>query len=448
MSYQYKMANFKKLSRTASNIAIISATAIFTSNLVMAAERHNTVEKPPTIELHFEVLDKLSDKKKDPFAPVVHDGEPKPDVFSAPTNMPFSTKPSEPLPEHLHKKPSAKAKKPTKPKKEAPSVTVKKPEVEPEIEKKIEPAPAQKPLPNQVEELPEIKLPDATPSKVIESKPEPVLKEPELLIPSTPKVESKPSPEPIITPTPKEPEMPIPLAPNAPLPKAEPIVTPVIPTDDTTKLPVPPAPKVEAKPEPVAVPVIPAPKEPELPVPSKPEAVSNEKASSVAITPMPPAPSPTEEFMKALNVPVEADKKPAPEANPIIPTEVKPVILTEPAKEETAKPAIPTGNLLFSIKFISTETTLPLSVEEDLKKLAETLKKQNKRVTLFSYASESVDQATTARRVSLSRVLAVRAFLLENGVDKLNINVRAEGSKNPGGEPNRVDIAANDEKTN
>jgi outer membrane protein OmpA-like peptidoglycan-associated protein len=45
-----------------------------------------------------------------------------------------------------------------------------------------------------------------------------------------------------------------------------------------------------------------------------------------------------------------------------------------------------------------------------------------------------------ARRVSLARALAVRAYLIDQGIDSLRINVNAAGEKNPGGDPDRVDV--------
>jgi len=60
---------------------------------------------------------------------------------------------------------------------------------------------------------------------------------------------------------------------------------------------------------------------------------------------------------------------------------------------------------------------------------------------ILAYASATADQASTARRVSLSRALSVRAYLIDNGINNLRINVQAEGDKNPaGGNPDRVDI--------
>ncbi len=62
------------------------------------------------------------------------------------------------------------------------------------------------------------------------------------------------------------------------------------------------------------------------------------------------------------------------------------------------------------------------------------------RVTLIAYASVVGDQASTARRVSLSRALSVRAYLIDAGVNNMRINVQAEGDKNPGGDPDRVEV--------
>ena len=94
-----------------------------------------------------------------------------------------------------------------------------------------------------------------------------------------------------------------------------------------------------------------------------------------------------------------------------------------------------------TIAFKSTETTVPLSVKEDINKLAKQLiQNNNQRVTLIAYAAAIGDQVSTARRISLSRALSVRAFLIDAGVNNLRINVQAEGDKNPGGDPDRVDM--------
>lgn len=87
---------------------------------------------------------------------------------------------------------------------------------------------------------------------------------------------------------------------------------------------------------------------------------------------------------------------------------------------------------------------MPLTIKDDINALAKRLiQNNNERVTLIAYAAAIGDQTTTARRVSLSRALSVRAYLIDAGVNNLRINVQAEGDKNPGGEPDRVDIFIN-----
>ena len=99
------------------------------------------------------------------------------------------------------------------------------------------------------------------------------------------------------------------------------------------------------------------------------------------------------------------------------------------------------GSLALTIPFKSTETSVPLSYNDQLNKLAKQLiQNESQRLTLIAYASSAGDQASTARRVSLSRALSVRAFLIDAGVANLRINVQAEGDKNPGGEADRVDL--------
>ena len=63
------------------------------------------------------------------------------------------------------------------------------------------------------------------------------------------------------------------------------------------------------------------------------------------------------------------------------------------------------------------------------------------RLQLTAYASApGTDNASQARRLSLSRALAVRSYLIEKGVKSTRIDVRALGNKNEGGPADRVDV--------
>ena len=61
-------------------------------------------------------------------------------------------------------------------------------------------------------------------------------------------------------------------------------------------------------------------------------------------------------------------------------------------------------------------------------------------VMLIAYAQGDPDQASNARRLSLSRALAVRSFLIDQGVHSSRIEVRALGNKVTDGPPDRVDL--------
>jgi outer membrane protein OmpA-like peptidoglycan-associated protein len=51
------------------------------------------------------------------------------------------------------------------------------------------------------------------------------------------------------------------------------------------------------------------------------------------------------------------------------------------------------------------------------------------RVQLIAHATGDADQAMEARRVSLARAVAVRAYLIDKGVRSLRVDVRALGNR-------------------
>lgn len=91
--------------------------------------------------------------------------------------------------------------------------------------------------------------------------------------------------------------------------------------------------------------------------------------------------------------------------------------------------------------FKPSETTLPSEHHASLTALAERMKQDPAlRISVVAHATGSGDQASNARRMSLARALAVRAYLIDQGIDNLRINVQAEGGKNAGDQPDRVDL--------
>jgi outer membrane protein OmpA-like peptidoglycan-associated protein len=93
------------------------------------------------------------------------------------------------------------------------------------------------------------------------------------------------------------------------------------------------------------------------------------------------------------------------------------------------------------IPFSGEAAALPEPSKGELKQLAGSLSKDAAlRVQVVAYASGS-DDGGKARRLSLSRALAVRTYLIEQGIGSTRIDVRALGNTAEGGGPaDRVDI--------
>ena len=119
--------------------------------------------------------------------------------------------------------------------------------------------------------------------------------------------------------------------------------------------------------------------------------------------------------------------------NPIQKTEIKLAALTPDAtKSIQYKPV--------SVVFPSNTKVLPVGSKSKLDKLAETMKENARlRLKLLAYASIQDGSKSNVRRMSLSRALAMREYLLKQGVQSTKIEVRALGDKNDGGNPDRVD---------
>ncbi len=84
-------------------------------------------------------------------------------------------------------------------------------------------------------------------------------------------------------------------------------------------------------------------------------------------------------------------------------------------------------------------------VELDLEALAGYLERNaDARIQVLAYAPASDSVGSRARRLSLSRALAVRAFLTDKGVESTRIDVRPLGSplgsEVNDGPPDRVDV--------
>ena len=226
----------------------------------------------------------------------------------------------------------------------------------------------------------------------------PPAKKPAIKKPEPPKVAATKPPEPLIT------------APASPAP----------PTSKTAV--------AKATPEPASKPVEKAAAKPSPP----PKPASQQQAKAA-----PPAPPPA---MKPV-VKKPTVSTPAPPKAPVLAAKPK---LESKAKEQAAVAPAPketkTGQAL-RVAFGATASKLPAAAKNDLKALAKKLKgKDNLRLQLMAYAGGKSLSSSKARRMSLSRALSVRSFLIENGVRSTRIDVRALGSKTTEKPVNRVDV--------
>ena len=197
----------------------------------------------------------------------------------------------------------------------------------------------------------------------------------------------------------------------------------------------PPPAKAPKKP-PVTISAVPAPLIAPSPPPARPAPVKKVEpapaakpaaAPSAALTPPPPPPPMMAE------TPAKTKKTPAARRGG------KPKAGEKAALPPAGKPLAP-GRAM-QIVFKPTASKLPDTAKAGLKTLAAKLKGQPAlRLQLMAYAGGESLSSGKARRLSLSRALSVRSYLIENGVRSTRIDVRALGNKTAEEPLNRVDV--------
>jgi len=94
-----------------------------------------------------------------------------------------------------------------------------------------------------------------------------------------------------------------------------------------------------------------------------------------------------------------------------------------------------------TIAFPVGSAAVPDSAKGGLDGLAQQMAgNENLRLQLLAYASGSSDDSSKARRISLSRALAVRSYLIKLGVRSTRMDVRALGNNVKGDPADRVDV--------
>lgn len=167
-------------------------------------------------------------------------------------------------------------------------------------------------------------------------------------------------------------------------------------------------------------------------------------ATSPAVAaPEPVAPAVANDLATLEPPPIAAEgEAPEPAAWAAVADAPEPVV-EPPVPEETAALAplaVPEAGGLAVIEFEGSSTRLSTAAEDTLRRVAETLAQSEGRLQLKAFAGGGGEATSGARRASLSRALAVRAYLIEQGVRSTRIDVRALGSAGDRGPPERVDV--------
>jgi outer membrane protein OmpA-like peptidoglycan-associated protein len=131
---------------------------------------------------------------------------------------------------------------------------------------------------------------------------------------------------------------------------------------------------------------------------------------------------------------------------------VGPVANTLPDKQQTAalppatKAETPTAEDVaasLSIAFAAGVAELDVGSQGSVKDLAQRMSgDKSLRVQLMAYATDPDKNTSKARRLALDRAIAIRNMLIEAGVERTRIEVRALGDQGEGGNLDRVDAVA------
>lgn len=173
--------------------------------------------------------------------------------------------------------------------------------------------------------------------------------------------------------------------------------------------------------------------------PTPPPVASLPKAKTAPAPPPPPPALPKAAVATAAPPP----PPPAPEKAPAAKPE-NAALTTAPAAPVTP-PAAPSAQSAAGdtvrIAFPAGQSQLPANASAELDKVVGRLAKDaSLRVQLMAYADGDNDGANKARRLSLSRALAVRAYLIDNEITSTRMDVRALGNRSDDGPADRVDV--------
>ena len=171
----------------------------------------------------------------------------------------------------------------------------------------------------------------------------------------------------------------------------------------------------------------------QAPTATEPKAAGPTATESTALAKPPPAqPAVPESVPAAASIAPVAPAAPLPGAQPPAPP---------PVSDTAETKAAPTSSGL-RLTFAPGESDLSPESSASIKQLtAQVPLGDLTTFNVLAYAPGKADDPSTARRVSLSRAMAVRSALVADGVPSARIFVRALGEKFGDGPPDRADIS-------
>ncbi len=237
-----------------------------------------------------------------------------------------------------------------------------------------------------------------------------------------------------------------PAAPQVTQPEPAPTVATAVPREPVTQEPAAPAaPAAIAEIPPVAEPVTEP--TPPVPAPMVPTAEPIIPAEPPTVAALPPEPAPVAEPPVVPALTNELQSAPPPAEPTMVTTPSVPPAATvepEPEPEPTRSAALPSpASSVDEMRLLFNDGSAELTATAagQLDGLAGKLMANTEaRLQLLAYAKASSDGSSRARRLSLSRALAVRAYLIEKGIRSTRMDVRALGSGFEDGPPDRVDV--------
>ena len=175
--------------------------------------------------------------------------------------------------------------------------------------------------------------------------------------------------------------------------------------------------------------------------------------SATTPTPQPDSPSQIEQVTRDLRLSPDLPEPPKAIPTPIVstaptppPTAPAPPVSVQAETEAVSDQPVQVASLPapqranHRLRFESSTAEILGATRDELELVAIELMRHDDRIEIQAFAGEAGDVSSAARRLSLTRALNVREFLVERGVLQSRIDVRALGGARDSGPAERVDI--------